>query len=139
MKFVVDTNVLVSSLLSSKGPPRILLRFFLGRRIDWLVNDLILAEYETILSRKEFPVQWSEVLRTLEFIRLYAVPIPYIPDIPEGVNIPDLGDLPFISCARQGKADALVTGNKKHFPASLCKGINVISPSDFLDFYTRGR
>ena len=72
MKVVVDTNVLVSSLLSSKGPPRVILGLFLARKTDWLVNDLILAEYEEVLSRKEFSIKWNEVMGVLGFIRFYV-------------------------------------------------------------------
>lgn len=132
MKVVVDTNVLVSSLLSSKGPPRVIFRLFLARKIDWLVNDFILAEYEEVLSRKEFSLQWNEAVHALGFVRLYATHIPYIP---EGMNVPDLSDLPFILCARQGKADALVTGNKRHFPSSLCQGFKLFSPMEFISHF----
>lgn len=128
----MDTNVLVSSLLSSSGPPRIIFRLFLAGKFDWLVNDLILAEYEEVLSRKEFSIKWTEAIRALEFIRFYAVHVPYVP---EAMDVPDLGDLPFILCARQGKADVLVTGNQKHFPPSLCQGFEVFSPVDFISHF----
>ena len=136
MKVVVDTNVLVSSLLSVKGSPRAILKLFLARKIDWLVNDLILVEYEDVLSRKEFSVKWRESIRILEFIHFYAIHIPYIP---VEMDVPDLDDLPFILCARQGKADALITGNKKHFPKAFCQGMKVFSPSDFLEFYPKAQ
>lgn len=30
------------------------------------------------------------------------------------------------------RVDYLVTGNKRHFPAALCRGITVVSPSEFI-------
>jgi len=34
--------------------------------------------------------------------------------------------------AISGKINFLVTGNKKHFPKKFCKGIKILSPSEFL-------
>ena len=48
MKAVVDTNVLVSALLSRTGPPRMILKLLLSRKVEWLVNDPILEEYEEV-------------------------------------------------------------------------------------------
>lgn len=131
MRVVVDTNVLVSALLSPKGAPRVILKLFLSRKLEWLVNDLILQEYEDVLSREEFGFRPSDILRLLEFIRKYAVHIPYVP---EKINIPHAADLPFILCARQGKALSVITGNKKHFPSSCSQGhgFTIDLPADFL-------
>jgi len=46
------------------------------------------------------------------------------------VQLPDADDLPFIDVALSGKADALVTGNARHFPKGL--GVVVLSPRDLL-------
>ena len=93
------------------------------------MNAPILTEYEEVLARKEFSVKQNEAIRVLEFVHFYALHIPYVP---QKANVPDVDDLAFILCARQGKADALITGNKKHFPPSLCQGFEVLSPADFI-------
>jgi len=43
----------------------------------------------------------------------------------------------FLEVALAGKAECLVTGNLKHFPKALCQGMNVFSPSHFLEFYPK--
>jgi predicted nucleic acid-binding protein len=41
------------------------------------------------------------------------------------VQLPDADDLPFLEVALSGKADALVSGNVRHFPGRL--GVDVLS------------
>ena len=43
----------------------------------------------------------------------------------------DPGDLPFMEVALSGQADAIVTGNLRHFPASLA--VTVLSPRALID------
>ena len=46
-------------------------------------------------------------------------------------DLPDTDDAPFIEVALTA-AVPLVTGNKKHFPASACQGHRICTPADFL-------
>lgn len=128
MKAVVDTNVLVSALLSRTGPPRMILRLLLSKKIEWLVNDLVLEEYEEVLGRKDFGFKPFQIQALMEFIRRYGVHVPYLP---QKTSIPHADDLPFLLCARQGKADTLITGNKKHFPFSD-QLFRIVSPAEFI-------
>jgi uncharacterized protein len=50
--------------------------------------------------------------------------------------LPDPNDLPFVEVAISGRADALVTGNSKHFkPTSGNHRMPVLAPADFLRRY----
>ena len=49
---------------------------------------------------------------------------------------PDPGDGKFIACAIAGKADFLVTGNKRHFPQRRQTGAKVVSAGELLEFIT---
>lgn len=51
---------------------------------------------------------------------------------PLKVELPDPDDLMFVEVALASQADAIVTGNKKHFPAESCGGILVVSPAELL-------
>jgi predicted nucleic acid-binding protein len=49
------------------------------------------------------------------------------------VILPDADDLPFLEVAITGSADALVTGNTKHFkPRRGSHHVLICSPADFL-------
>lgn len=48
--------------------------------------------------------------------------------------LPDASDLPFLEVAAAGRADALVTGNARHFvPSRGTHQVPVLSPRAFLD------
>jgi predicted nucleic acid-binding protein len=42
-----------------------------------------------------------------------------------------------LEVAIAARVACLVTGNKNHFPLTLCRGVTVLSPSDFLKFYKK--
>ncbi len=39
---------------------------------------------------------------------------------------------PFLEVALSGKADALITGNKRHFKVNPAEGLKILSPDEFL-------
>lgn len=47
------------------------------------------------------------------------------------VTLPDPDDLPLLEVAVAGHADALVTGNTRHFvPVEESHGVNVVTPTE---------
>jgi hypothetical protein len=42
---------------------------------------------------------------------------------------------PFLELARSVEGRILVNGNKKHFPPEICRGVIVMSPSEFIHVY----
>lgn len=129
MRVVVDTNVLVAALLSPRGPS--------GRILDLLTEELliplydgrILDEYREVLSRREFGFSSHVVEALLEHVetigqRMTAVPV--------SVILPDKDDQAFLEVAIAGHAEALITGNLRHFPSSARLGVRVVDPATFL-------
>ena len=53
-----------------------------------------------------------------------------------GGSSPDPGDDKFIACALAGKADFLVTGNKRHFPQTEFRNTRVVNAAELLEFIT---
>lgn len=130
MKIVLDTNVLVSGLLSPGGPPGRILDLVTSGRILLLFDDRILAEYRDVLARPRLriaPVEAAGILELIERDGLLTVAAPL------AIELPDPDDLPFLEVALAGRADFLITGNVRHFPA-VSPGIEVpvIVPTAFL-------
>jgi putative PIN family toxin of toxin-antitoxin system len=122
---VMDTNVLVSGLLSPHSYSARLLRLALDRQVQIAFDERILAEYREVLARPKFPFYHDQIdalLTQIEEEGLNITPPPLL------VNLPDPDDLPFLEVAIASKADFLVTGNKKHYPSKMCRGIKVVSP-----------
>jgi len=134
VKVVLDTNVVVSGLLKPRSTPSRILRLILQGDMDIIINEHILAEYHEVLQRKKFSFNQKDIDRIIEIFRSYGI---RAPDLLHTPRLPDPGDEPFLEAAISMQADALITGNKKHFPRRSCKGVSVMSPSEFLSGKTR--
>ncbi|MFA5928899.1 MAG: putative toxin-antitoxin system toxin component, PIN family [Candidatus Margulisiibacteriota bacterium] len=132
MKIVINTNVLVSAILSPYGVSAKVLSLVLNKKIKLVLDARISAEYEDVLQRSKFGLEKKKVKIILDHIHDLAEKV-----MPSPVNtaMPDPDDKMFYEAALSGKTDHLITGNKKHFPKTLCKGVQVSSPQEFLEIY----
>lgn len=132
--WVLDTNVLVSGLLSPSGPPGRLTDVLLARRLRLALDDRIELEYREVLARPRLqiePIRREALLAILQFQdHLTALPWPH--RMP-----PDEDDVVFLEAALQTSARVVVTGNLKHFPAG-CRGpVTVLSPRSAWERFVR--
>ena len=130
MRAVVDTNVLVSGLISSQGAPAKILDLIMGHVLTLVVDDRIMAEYWDVLNRRYFDRYFNALERTavLEFLTVFsekAIPCVAIP------RLSDPGDIPFLEVALSAGVP-LVTGNKKHFVCPPGKAVQIYAPGEFL-------
>jgi len=130
MKIVLDTNVLVAGLLSPFGPCGDIVRMVSSGNLTLCVDARVLSEYHEVLGRPKFHFDRDKVAAILDYIEHHSS---VVASVPLSLSLPDLDDEPFLEIALSGGASYLVTGNAAHFPSRLCQGINVISPSDFLN------
>lgn len=127
---VIDTNVLVSALLSSHDDAATVLvvgKLFSGEVIP-LFSDEILGEYSEVLRRPKFHFPEKIVRQLLQTIEKYGE---RVIAAPTGELLPDMKDLPFyeVVIEKQENAAYLVTGNIKHFP----KKPFIVTAKEFLD------
>ena len=54
MRAVLDTNVIVSGLLSPAGNARLILAMAFARKFDLIVSAELFAEYEGVIRRPKF-------------------------------------------------------------------------------------
>jgi len=131
---VMDTNVLVSGLLSPHSHSAILVRLVAEGLVRVAFDERILAEYRAVLSRSKFPFQPAQVESLLTQIEEEGLKI--TPQ-PIAARLPDRDDLPFLEVALSAQVDSLVTGNKKHYPPSARRGIQVLSPRQCVELISR--
>jgi putative PIN family toxin of toxin-antitoxin system len=129
MRVVLDTNILVSALLSPGGNPARILGLTLNGKLTPLFDAAILAEYRLVLARPKFGFNQSRIAALMDYLEsegegVSAEPCP--------AAFTDEADGKFYEIAITGQASALITGNIIHFP----KEPLVMTPSNFLIFWT---
>lgn len=131
MRIALDTNVIVSALLTPHGPPARILDWTLAGELTLLLDDRLLGEYRVVLARPKFGFDARDqriLLAALDGLseRVTALPLP--------LELPDPDDLPFLEVASSGRADALVTGNGRHFrPQSGRHEVTILAPAALLE------
>ena len=115
---VIDTNVLVSALLSDKDDTATVLvvKEVIKGNIIPIYSYEIVNEYRNVLNRRKFNFSKDKINLLLDAI--YSFGILFEPE-PFSFSLPDIKDLPFyiVVIQTQDKKSFLVTGNLKHFPA----------------------
>lgn len=131
---VIDTNVLVSALLSSHDDAatvQVVGRLFSGE-VTPLFNEEILNEYNEVLRRKRFHFSEDAVRILIDVMEKFGEAVS---PSPSGEILPDMKDLPFYEVVLEKRSDNayLVTGNIRHFPQKPY----VVTAREFLDILDR--
>lgn len=129
---VLDTNVLVSALITPEGASAQLLSELRAGAFELVVSPLLVAELGEVLRRPKFQryVSEPEIDAYVELIRREGI----VRDDPEPSAQPlvaDPDDQYLIDLAREARVDALVSGDA--YLLELRGGIPVMSPREFLD------
>ena len=131
---VIDTNVLVSALLSThdNAATVIVVNKMLSGEIIPLFNSDILEEYKDVLGRSKFSFS-EEIVECLIFaIDKYGI---FVKGEKTDVILPDMDDLPFYEVVMEKRKNHayLITGNKKHFP----KETFIVTPKEMLEILAK--
>jgi putative PIN family toxin of toxin-antitoxin system len=78
-RVVLDTNILVSAILSPLGNPAKVYKMFLTWTLDLIFSADILAEYEDVLSRPRLHIPANEAVTVLAAIRCFGERIEPVP------------------------------------------------------------
>jgi putative PIN family toxin of toxin-antitoxin system len=128
MIIVLDTNVLVSALLSPFGPAARILDLILAGDVRLAYDDRIMAEYRQVLARPKFSFDPQAVADVLAYMNAEGEAVVARP---LSVELPDPDDLAFLEVATQAGA-LLISGNLHHFPEEARGHTRVLTPRDFL-------
>jgi len=137
VRVFLDSNVVLSGLLSEKGAPRIFLDL-LSLRLPFLIGltgRYNLIEIERNLKKK-IPGLLSLFKVYLPKVNLKVIPLPRPEDVRGFSGRIAEKDTPVLISAIRSKADFLVTGDKRHFGKMKELGeypFQVVTPSEFID------
>lgn len=113
---VIDTNVLVSALLSKDLNANTIqvIKAIIDMRITPIYNDEIFQEYEDVLSRDKFHFTEENIMNFLSIFKSNGINVNRT-KVEEEI-FPDPKDIVFYEVAMSKEDAFLVTGNIKHFP-----------------------
>jgi putative PIN family toxin of toxin-antitoxin system len=132
VRVVIDTNILISALLTPFGNAARILDLALSGELQVIYDDRIISEFQDVLLRPKFDFDKGDVDELLSFIEAEGFKVTAIP---LNEKLIDEDDLPFIEAAITGMADALITGNKRHFAGKPAKKMRIMTPDEFLRFW----
>jgi putative PIN family toxin of toxin-antitoxin system len=128
LRLVIDTNVVVSAALKPEGMQRTVVLLAMTKPARWYVSDAIVAEYAMVLARPELKIRKGLRLQLRQLIENHTRVV--TPSRLRQVTS-DPADNMFVECADAARADYLITGNRRHFPA-FWKNTKIITSTEFL-------
>jgi putative PIN family toxin of toxin-antitoxin system len=128
LRLVMDTNVLISAAFKPESLQRTTFLLAITKPARLYVSAPIFEEYAEVLSRQELGIRKGLRQQLLQLIRNQGHMISPLRRL-EVTSDPD--DNIFIECADAARADYLITGNQKHFPA-FWKSTKIITSREFI-------
>ena len=126
---VIDTNVIVSSMLKGTSIPGIIVSKALEGPIIPLLNDEIIEEYKEVLSRNHFGLSKEAVDELINNLKKRAIFLNRTETIEQFDDPDDIVFYEIVMTARDTTDAYLITGNIKHFPVKSF----VVTPREMLD------
>jgi len=128
LRLVIDTNVVVSAALKPDGLQRTVLLLAITKPARLYVSEAVLAEYHDVLSRPELRIRKGLRRQIVQLIKSRS----HVVNPSRRLHIAkDPDDNKFLECADIARADYLITGNQRHFPA-YWKKTRVITSREFV-------
>lgn len=134
-RVVLDTDIIVAALRSATGGSNAVLREAANGRLVPLVTPALYLEYEAVLKRAEQRLAHGLSLRDLDrfLAALASACEPVDVSFSWRPQLADPNDEMVLEAAVNGRADALVTHNVRHFArASARFGVRTLTPGELL-------
>jgi putative PIN family toxin of toxin-antitoxin system len=132
MRVVLDTNVLLSALLSTRGAPAQLLYAWERKKFTLVACDALIAELRAVSGwpffRARLRPSAAELLAA--GIRDFSF---FCREIPVGPVAPDPADSYLLALAEASQSDFLVTGDKGLLSVRHHKSTRIISPAAMIE------
>jgi putative PIN family toxin of toxin-antitoxin system len=142
LRIVIDTNVLVSSVISKKGAPAQLMDAWSDHVFDIVVSDAIIREVERVLLephlKQVFNITEKRITRLVEMLSEDGILVPGTADM-HGSIPSDPTDEMFLAAAIDGNAEILVSGDKHLLDLGFYSGVVIITPRQLLDRLKSGK
>ena len=129
LRLVIDTNILISTLLFPTETFIRIRRGWEARTIIPIVSDDTIAEFRRVLAYSKFGLPVNRQINLLLYYLNWCERV----IVPDDIDVPecrDPSDIPFLELALAGRADALVTGDSDLLALAPMFAIPIITPSE---------
>ncbi len=133
IRAVIDTNVLISGLLSPAGNEALILLAVRQGLVRPCLSEEILVEYAGVLTRPKFSFA-SELIEA--FLATFRHHGELFQPEHSPIVSPDPADTKFLHCALTAEADFIVTGNRRDFPDFPYGSTHVVNATELIDQIT---
>lgn len=132
MRIILDTNIMLSALLSPLGTSAKLLDAWERKRFTLVACDALVAELRQVASRPFFRARLRASATELlaAGIRDFSL---FCRDLPVGVLAPDPKDSYLLALAEASQAEYLVTGDKELLSLRHYKSTRIVSPATMIE------
>ena len=138
-KIILDTNIIVSALISNSIPTKILYELVLTGKVESCLSEEIITEYVDVLNRDKF-AKFINFKSKAEIVlnKLREVSTFYKPDRIVEI-LTDTSDNKFLELAAISSADYLITGNTLDFTITEFEYTQILTPRAYWDNYASTR
>lgn len=126
---VIDTNVIVSSMLKHDSIPGLIMDFVLSKTIVPVLNQEILDEYYDVLVRNKFGFSENDVAKLITNVKENGIFLNREQTLEDFIDEDDLVFYEIVMSARNTMDAYLITGNIKHYPVRNY----VVTPKQMID------
>ena len=134
-KLILDTNIIVSALISNSIPTKILYELVLTQKVKVCLTEEIFTEYIEVFNREKFTKYTSFkskadiVLNKLREISTYY-------ETNRKIEIlSDTSDNKFLELAAVSSADYLITGNTLDFQITEFEYTRILTPREYWNLF----
>ena len=132
---VIDTNVIVSSMLKNQSIPGQIINLVTGGIIVPLLNEEILQEYIEVITRNKFNFSKTLIENTINVIKLNAIYLQKEETLEQFIDKDDIVFFEIVLSARSTMDAYLITGNMKHYPIRSY----VVTPAQMIEIIEKDK
>ena len=129
LRIVLDTNVLVSAIISD-GKPRELLRKGISKEFCFVTSDLLLRELSIVLRRPKFKTDEDEIHRIILALMQAAEVVEVVSKF-RLVEVDPKDDM-VVQTAHDGRADFIVSGDSHLLALKSFREIKIVNVKQML-------
>lgn len=130
-RIVIDTNVIISSLIQKSYPYTIVNELFIDDKIEMCVSEELMAEYYDVLRREKF-ARFHDFFSRAEalLVEIETKATMFKPKIRLNL-ISDADDNMVLELADESTADFVITGNTTDFIFPTYKETKIVTPREY--------